>query len=161
MNGSRRKRHSLTVLPQRFEMQAHCLLNELLRFLQRVAACDAAWQVGHIRRIRSVRRTFNDRDVFHDPPHFNPACLRILLSVPGATSLPSFPPGGTVTVPAFSGCRNCRWLPTVRSNDQPFRSSNRITSRYFIGMLTGSISHSSLAATAVVRNSSPLTRCAT
>lgn len=60
------------------------------------------------------------------------ACLRMLFHVPSGMSLPSLPPPGTVTVPGFSGCRNGKWLPAVRSRNQPSASRNLIASRYFI-----------------------------
>ena len=33
-----------------------------------------------------------------------------------------------VTVPGFTGCRYCRWLPRVRASDQPFTLNSRIAS---------------------------------
>ena len=46
----------------------------------------------------------------------------MLLSVPGASSSPKLP--GTVTRPGLPGCLNCRWLPLVRANCQPYEPAN-------------------------------------
>jgi hypothetical protein len=47
-----------------------------------------------------------------------PLARRIEDRVPVATCLPGAP--GTVTTFGLSGWTYCRWLPTVRSNVQPF-----------------------------------------
>lgn len=47
----------------------------------------------------------------------------------GPTSSLSLP--GIVTLPGFTGCRNCRWLPRVVIWYQPSRSTIRIASRTF------------------------------
>jgi hypothetical protein len=58
--------------------------HELLDFLTRRTGCDAAWHVGRVCRKPAGRLLDNDQELHH----FRPACLRMLLSVPGATSSP-------------------------------------------------------------------------
>ena len=48
---------------------------------------------------------------------FNPACFRILFSVPGAKSSLFRP--ATVTRPRLIGCLNCLWLPRMATSIHP------------------------------------------
>ncbi len=77
--------------------------------------------------MRSSRSGLLDDDqIFHG---FNPACLRVLFNVPGATSSPGLP--ATVTRPGFVACLNCRCDPRCRTTDQPSSSSCFTMSRTF------------------------------
>ena len=127
------------------EMQHHRLSNQNPYFFLRVATRDTSRQIGHVGRERPVSGPFNHHDIIHREPHFIPACLRRLFNVPIGTSCPSFPPPGTVTVPGFWRCRYCKWLPAVRSRNQPSASSNLIASRYFIQSSVPSSQRSSRA----------------
>ncbi len=58
---------------------------------------NTAGEIRRVCRIAGVRFLYDDK-IFH---HFNPACFRRLLNVPGAKSSLSFP--GTVTNPIYHG----------------------------------------------------------
>ncbi len=110
-------------------MKDDCFVDQLLRGL--VGACrgDTSRKVWNVGRVAGRCRLDNDR-VFHAlSPVSSPACLRILFQVPGAKSLLIRP--AIVTVPGFSGCWYCRWLPRVRARYQPFATRRRIASLTF------------------------------
>src|ERR687887_2495272 len=67
----------------------------------------------------------------------NPACRRILLSVPVGRSSDILP--GTVTLPGLVACLNCRWLPFWDTWTQPSLSNSRTTSRTFMPCLVPSL----------------------
>jgi hypothetical protein len=119
-----------SVSDQTLKMQPDCFAHESLRFRMR-CACDA-----HARQRRDVGApTRRSLFVYHGPggqrPSFvNPACLRMLPSVPGATSSLGLP--ATVTRPGLVGCRYWRWLPRWATWRQPSRSSISTSSRNFI-----------------------------
>ena len=65
-------------------------------------SCDAAVEIWRVRR-ETGRGVLHNDEIFHC---FNPACLRMLLNVPGPRSSLGFP--GTVTSPTFEACLYCR-----------------------------------------------------
>jgi hypothetical protein len=127
-------------------MQRNCALHLSLDFVARVAGGDATGKIWGICREASPR-PFDDNQVFHG---FNPACLRTLFNVPGATSSPGFP--ATVTRPGFVACLNCRCEPRCRTTDHPSFSSIFTTSRIFT---TRSMLRSVYGLAALARPSTP------
>src|SRR6185295_19662211 len=113
-------------------MQLDGIANELENFSASLASCDTSRKVWNVCAV-TCPALLNHNEVFHNSylSHFlRPALLRMLLSVPGGMSMPSFP--ATVTVPGLSGCSNCLWLPLVRTWRQPSSCNSRITSRTFM-----------------------------
>jgi hypothetical protein len=96
-----------------------------LDVVARTRGGNATGKVGRVRGEASASLLDYDQ-VFHG---FNPACLRILFNVPGATSSPGLP--ATVTRPGLLACLNCRCEPRCRTTDQPSSSSIFTTSRTF------------------------------
>jgi len=86
--------------PQAIEVELDGLAHIVLDLC---AAGAGGYASGQVRRIGGVTRArfFDDNEVFLH--FFNPACLRMLFSVPGASS--SFRLHGTVTNPFLEGCR--------------------------------------------------------
>ncbi len=100
----RRLGHCLARFSQRFDMQLYGIANKLQYFAASFSGREAS---GKIWDVCAVTRPalLNHNEIFHNSclSHFlRPAILRMLLSVPGGMSMPSFP--ATVTVPGFSGC---------------------------------------------------------
>jgi hypothetical protein len=124
---SARLRNGVTLLAQPLKVKFDSLLHVALDFFAVRSGRNAARQVRRVSRKTRTGR-LDDNEVLH-PCSFNPACLRMLLSVPGANSSPGLP--GTVTRPGLLGCLNCRWLPLVLTNCQPSCSINLVTSRTF------------------------------
>jgi len=85
-----------------FEVELNGFAHIALNFFPRATGGDTSRQVRGIGRIARVGFLDNNQVFFH---FLSPACLRMLLSVPGASSSLRFP--GTVTSPFFVGCRNC------------------------------------------------------
>ena len=100
MRGGRRA--VFPILSQTVEMEREGLADQFPHLGPALRDGDAAWQVRYICTITSLALLDND-GVAH---RFSPACLRMLLSVPGGTSRLGSP--ATVTVPDFVGCSNCR-----------------------------------------------------
>jgi len=82
----------------------------------------------NIRRIGRITSCgfLNYNQVFH---LLDPACLKILFSVPGAKSWFGFP--AIVTKPCCIGCLYCWWLPLVLTKYQPSFFSKETTSLTF------------------------------
>ena len=99
--GRMRRWDGQPLLADALKMQLDRFMDELHHFIS--AACDsnAARQVGHI--CTEARRTLlNDDKILHWTPHFlRLACFKMLLNVPGGTSMLGFP--ATVTVPSLEG----------------------------------------------------------
>ena len=73
-----------SVLTHAVEMELDCTSHGLFNLISGLAGCDTS---GKIRRKRGVSRfSFFDNDKIL--VHFKLACLRMLLSVPGARSSP-------------------------------------------------------------------------
>src|SRR6185369_2361913 len=96
------RRHSVTLLPETLEMKRNGLAHGLLDGGARAARSDTARKVWRECRITCLG-FLDDDEVSHA---FNPACLNILLSVPGAKSNPGLP--AIVTSPGFLSCLNWR-----------------------------------------------------
>jgi hypothetical protein len=107
------------------EMKRHRALHLSLDFVARTPGGNAT---GKVRRVcgEASAGLLDYDQVLHG---FNPACLRILFNVPGATSSPGLP--ATVTSPGLFACLNCRCEPRCRTTDQPSSSSILTTSRIF------------------------------
>jgi len=96
-----------TVLAEALNVEFDCLTDLTLCLFPSYTGRDTTGEIGYVRR--KIRPGVLDHHcITHEKvTHFlNPACLRILFSVPGAKSSPSFP--ATVTRPALPGCLNCR-----------------------------------------------------
>ena len=106
-------------------MKRDSLFHLSLDFVARVARCDTTRNVRRVCREAGLR-LLDDDQILHG---FNPACLRMLFNVPGATSSPGLP--ATVTSPRLFVCLNCRCDPRCRTTDQPSSSSILTTSRIF------------------------------
>jgi hypothetical protein len=130
INGSMRLRYRFSHFPHGLEVSNQSILKVPARLFLAVTNGHAS---QHIRRIGGIASPclFDDYGI-SSRDHFSPAFLSITFSVPGASSLPSFP--GTVITNASSGCLKCRWLPLDRISSHPCFSSKRITSRTFIGI---------------------------
>ncbi len=87
-----------------FDVKFDRFLNQYNEIFASLSNCYASRQIGYICP-ESVLAIFDYYKIFHSR-YFSLACFRILLSVPGGTSMPGFP--DTVTVPDFVGCLNCR-----------------------------------------------------
>src|SRR5438105_11539677 len=111
-----RLRHGFAMSPHAPDVKFNGFTNEALGLFARISRRDAAWEIGYISGI-SISRLFNYHRVLH---FFSPACFKTLFNVPGGRSLEGWP--DTVTVPGLTECRNCRWLPRVRSSRQPSSS---------------------------------------
>src|SRR5215467_15169990 len=71
---------------------------------------DASRQIRAPCAVSAVAGSFyHDRVAGHGVLRSNPACLRMLRSVPGDNSALGLP--AIVTRPGLSGCLYCRWLP--------------------------------------------------
>ena len=83
-------RNAISIFPHTGKMEFDCIPHGLLDALSGRAGCHAT---GKIRRECGVSRfcLFNYDKIL---VHFNPACLRMLLSVPGARSSPVLPAKG-------------------------------------------------------------------
>ena len=119
--------NGLPRLSQRFDMQLDGFANELEHFATRFAGRDASREIGNVCPVLDLPFSTTTRYSITRPlVLLQPWVLRMLLSVPGGMSKPSFP--ATVTVPDFTGCCNWRWLPLVRTWCQPSFCNSRITS---------------------------------
>ena len=136
---SRRDRKS--ILLETVEMELNSLVNQTANVVTSCGDRDAPWQIWDV-GAEAGFRLFNHHEISHtsfssEHPStlascLRPACFSTLLSVPAGTSADSLP--ATVTVPAFEGCRNCRWLPRCRTCTQPSTSSCLIRSRTLVGI---------------------------
>jgi hypothetical protein len=124
-----RWRHGLPVSAKAFHVKGDCLANQLLDFLGALAGGDAPGEVGNVRGVRIAGAFDDDEVVSHVRSSLRPAWRRMLARVPALRSFPRLP--ATVTVPAFVGWRNSRWLPAWRSRCQPSARSMSIASRTF------------------------------
>src|ERR1044071_1447950 len=97
-----RLRRQLSSGPHSFEMELDSGLHLLFHFSASRAGGDAARKIGSVCGVSCAGFFYNDQD-FH---RSNPACFMMLLKVPGGTSSLGLP--GTVTMPALTGCLNCR-----------------------------------------------------
>ena len=110
-------RDRITIFTHALEMKLDGFTNLSLHFVDGGTGGYATWEVWNVGR-EIWSRIFDNDGIAHDSPHFlKPACLRMLFSVPGASSSPGFP--GTVTRPDFVGCLNWRWLPRITTKYQP------------------------------------------
>ena len=107
-------------------MELDRLLHSGLSLFLRPARRHTTRNIRGICRKPGFSLLYNNQ-IFH---LFSPACRRILLRVPIASSSPECP--ATVTNPGFAGCLNCLWLPRIRTWYQPSASSNRMTSLIFM-----------------------------
>jgi hypothetical protein len=106
-------------------MKRNCVLHLSLYFVAGTPGGDATRKVRRVCGEASFG-LLDDNQILHG---FNPACLRMLFNVPGATSSPGLP--ATVTSPGLVACLNCRCDPRCRTTDQPSSSSILTTSRIF------------------------------
>src|ERR1035438_162610 len=117
-------------------MKPDRLADVLLDLLDGVAGGHATGKIGHPRAV--VAPVFSSFDEHHVFAHCSfltiCACLKMLRSVFGWMSSPSFP--GIVTRPRFTGCLYCRWLPSREISFQPSSSTIRTISLTFFGALT-------------------------
>ncbi len=111
------------------QVESDSFTNLLLDFLDGASGGNTTGKVGNISRIVGMS-LLNYDCVAHGIHPLRPACLRILLSVPGARSSLGLP--GTVTRPALDGCLYWRWLPRVAARNQPSSSNSRSTSLTFM-----------------------------
>ena len=111
--GTARLRNSQALGFEAVEMKRNRALHLPLDFFARAPGRDATRQVRRVCGEAGLR-LLNDDQILHG---FNPACLRMLFNVPGATSSPGLP--ATVTSPGFVACLNCRCDPRCRTTDQP------------------------------------------
>jgi hypothetical protein len=107
------------------EMKRNRAFHLSLDFVARIPSGDATRKVRRICGEAGLG-LLDDDQILHG---FNPACLRMLFNVPGATSSPGLP--ATVTSPGLVACLNCRCDPRCRTTDQPSSSSILTTSRIF------------------------------
>src|SRR5436190_10368536 len=78
-------------------------------------------QIGAPGDVAAVIGTLDDDCVAgHGVLRFNPACFRMLRSVPGGKTALGLP--ATVTRPGLDGCLYCRWLPLITTRYQPSAS---------------------------------------
>lgn len=96
-------RHGFAVMAKRVDVQFDGLGNQISGLFKAIPTRDTPRQVGHIGRVASVIGLLYHYDVLHKITYFNPACLSMLLKVPGGTSRESLPPAATVTVPGLLG----------------------------------------------------------
>ena len=104
LHRARRGRDRVTIFTHALEMKLDGFTNLSLHFVDGGTGSYATREIRDIGR--EVRpRIFDNDGIAHDSPHLlKPACLRMLFSVPGASSSLGFP--GTVTRPDFVGCLN-------------------------------------------------------
>ena len=117
--------NAISILPHAVKMELDCIPHSLFDFIPSLSCCHAT---GKIWRECGVSRFcfFNNHKVL---AHFNPACFRMLLSVPEARSSPVLP--AIVTRPGLDGCLYCRWLPRVATKYHPSCRIILTTSRTF------------------------------
>jgi hypothetical protein len=113
---------------QTFDMKFDRFLNQYNDFLPSLCSGNAPGQIRYVSP-KSIVTLFHNHEIFHSR-YFSPACLRMLLRVPGGMSMPGCPE--TVTVPGFVGCLNCLWLPRVLFSTQPSFSKIRSTALTFV-----------------------------
>src|SRR6185436_13929439 len=94
------RRNGQAILDESFNMHLNGLIHIPLGLISRAARGDAPGQVRRVCRVILAGIFDNDEKSVH--VHFRPACLRMLLNVPGARSSPGFP--AMVTRPGFVGC---------------------------------------------------------
>lgn len=83
---ARRLRDDDTILAKPGNVKLYRFLDELLDLGFGLARCDTTREIGHVSRVITFS-LFNHDRVAHYQSHFlRAACLRILLSVPGARS---------------------------------------------------------------------------
>jgi hypothetical protein len=124
-----RFRQRVTPFPHGGDVQIHSFADKLKGLFSRFPDNCATWQIRYV-RAKTVFALFDNHKICHwGCGPFNPACLRMLFSVPGGTSRLGLP--ATVTVPGLTECVYCRWLPAVLASLQPSCSSSLITSRNF------------------------------
>src|SRR4051812_30849335 len=115
-------------------MECNRFVDEIEDFVACLCRSHATGQVRNIRAIACITLFDDNQVLHHETSHFtvydfNPACFRILLSVPGGRSALVLP--ATVTSPGLDGCLYCRWLPRVRTSCQPSASRRLIMSPTF------------------------------
>src|SRR5262247_3954296 len=93
---------SVALFPKPFKMKLDGLAHGFFNTRTSTARGNATGKVWGVCRVACLGLFDND-EVSHG---FNPACLNILLSVPGAKSDPGFP--AIVTSPGFLSCLNWR-----------------------------------------------------
>jgi hypothetical protein len=124
-----RRRNIFSMFSEGLNMEGDCLPDVRRCFLDGRTSRNASGQIRDVRR--KIRSSVFDHNgiLGHRCLRANPACLTMVPTVPLANSSPSRP--GTVTVPGFDGCRNCRWLPTWRTCIHPSSRSSRTISLTF------------------------------
>jgi hypothetical protein len=122
-------RDSDSVFAHAFNVQNYRFADAVLDFCDGLAGCDTARQIRNV--CGEIAVSFLNYDCISHV-YFQPACLKMLFWVPGASSSLGFPE--TVTRPGFDGCLNWRWLPLVVARYQPSAFSLASTSETFIGM---------------------------
>jgi hypothetical protein len=122
----RRLRNRISICAHRGKVHLDCLLHPLPGQIECPAGRDAPREVRDIGAISCTSSLVN-HCVLH---RFSPACLRMLFSVPGATSSAGCP--AIVTLPGLMACLYYRWLPSRPTSRQPSRSTSLMTSRTFI-----------------------------
>jgi hypothetical protein len=107
------------------EMKRNRAFHLSLDFVARIPGGDATRNVRPVCGEAGLGLLDDDEILYG----FNPACLRMLFNVPGATSSPGLPT--TLTSPGLVACLNYRCDPRCRATDQPSSSSILTTSRIF------------------------------
>jgi len=124
-----RFRQRVAPFPHGGDVQIHSFADKLKGLFSRFADDGATWQIRYV-RAKTVFTLFYNHKICHwGCRPFNPACLRMLFTVPAGTSRLGLP--ATVTVPGLTECAYCLWLPAVLVSLQPSCSISLITSRNF------------------------------
>ena len=110
-----------------FNVKRDRLADQALDLFDAISSHSDARELGRVGRVTRLAAFNDDRITAHVLGPLNPACQKMLASVPGRNSALGFP--ATVTVPGLLGWRNWRWLPVCRTNRQPSASISLITAR--------------------------------